>query len=188
MVSKIKKNKLIVFSIALILIFTAALLATSAFAKNGVEKDVVKIASEKNQDEEEAMIAESAWGEGLYKDGDYIDKKIQQKVCDKYNLDYNTVKKKDMNREMFDYETALYWKAEYKDSPLLQKSAKGNGDFSSLESDVNDVFAFNGSKAIIVKICKQTDVDPEKASIDDLTIEQLMELQEKAIETSPHGK
>lgn len=125
------------------------------------------------------------WANTPYRDTQ-SDEALAKAVCEKYGLDYDTVTQGELTREMFDYETALEAKTKYGEAPLLGASAGGYLD--TLESFLDDVFAFNGSRAIIERVCEESGLDPQTAVINDLSIEQLQALQEECYQTSDHPK
>ncbi len=124
----------------------------------------------------------------LYKD--VVDEDIAKKVCEKYNLDYDTVLKGDLTREMYNYEEALWMKKKMGDRPLLDDGMNIDAGLeeTSLEIYIDEVYAFGGGDEVIRSMCKEFDIDPDKAHISDLTEEQLIQIGEKAYETSDHPK
>ncbi len=122
----------------------------------------------------------------LYKDK-VLDAEIAKEVCDKYNLDYDTVKSKDVTREMRNYEEALWLKKDMGDCPLLGQ-VWGKGAFASLQMYIQEIYAFGDGEEVIREMCEGYGIDPDKAVISDLTVEQLIEIGEKAFDTSDHPK
>lgn len=128
--------------------------------------------------------------ESLYKDV-VSDTDLAKEVCDKYGLDYDTVKNKDITREMRNYEEALWLTKEMGSCPLLgSASGKGAflGAFSSLEMYINEIYAFGGGEAVIKEMCADFGINPNTAVISDLTAEQLIKIGEVAFDTSDHPK
>ncbi len=100
-------------------ILTAAGMAVCMTAGLGIywsrgqaEKTVVsatekEMGFEAGEMEEDSQSCQRYADEGcLYKD-QVLDEEIAKEVCDKYNLDYDTVKSEDVTREMRNYEEAL---------------------------------------------------------------------------------
>ena len=124
--------------------------------------------------------------DSLYKDI-VLDEEVAKEVCDKYNLDYDTVKSEDVTREMRNYEEALWLLKDMGNRPLLGKEW-GKGAFASLQMYIQEIYAFGDGEEVIREMCKGYEIDPDKAVISDLTTEQLIEIGEKAFETSDHPK
>lgn len=130
------------------------------------------------------------YGDKLYKDA-VADEEIVRKVCDRYGLDYDTALAKDVTKEMYNYEEALWLAKDMGDCPLLTEDTEGEGQdmaFSSLESYICDIYAFGDGKAVIESMCREFGITPHGAVVSDLTAEQLIQIGEKAYETSDHPK
>lgn len=147
------------------------------YAQKAMKQSVIKDEMQAMADEETQKL-QNYWSE-LYKDAPYTSKEIIKQVCEAYNLDYDTVKTKDVTREMFNYETALKLKAENETDSMAE-----------LEVFITDIYAFStgSSESIIRDICERSGLKYETATVSDLSAEQLMDLQERAYETSDHPK
>lgn len=176
-----KKKKVLWIAAAAALCITLAMGTMVIFAQNYWEGQLDGTLQGADGDGGEAL----PWETTLYKEN-APSEEIGKAVCEKYGLSYETVTLGDMRREMYDYEFALMALQDYPDSPLLGEH-KG-GFLDSLESSLDDVYAFNGSRAIIEALCTEAGLDPNAAKLKDLTAEQLMELQETCYQTSDHPK
>lgn len=146
-----------------------------------------ELAFESKEPEEIGKVYQPQMNEdSLYKDT-VLDAEVAKEVCDKYHLDYDTVKTKDVSRGMRNYEEALWLIKDMGSCPLLGHEG-GKGAFDSLEMYIGEIYAFDGGEEVVREMCAKFDIDPEKAVIQDLTAEQLIEIGEKAYETSDHPK
>lgn len=186
----LKKHKVLFIAFGMVICMTAALGAGIGVSRSIAEKDVVKASMSNdnlpdNMDEIETQSYDQA---SLYKDV-VMDAEITKKVCEKYNLDYNTVKVEDVTQEMRNYEEALWLLKSMRDQPLLaskDNTEEMNQAFHSLEGYLCDIYAFSGGKDVIIKMCKQYGIHPEQAKISDLTEDQLIEIGKEAFQTSDH--
>lgn len=179
---KLKESKTIGVAVLATLCITFAMGALVVFAQKHTEDNAGDIVSEKENDESGYVgYDESA----LYKES-FSNQEVIKGVCNKYGLDYDTVLLKEIKGEIFDYHYAFSLKEDY-GSKSLYISEKDNGYAESLEAYIDDVHAFRGAKEIIAEVCKEANIDPEGAKIDDLTVEQIMRIDAKAFETSEHG-
>lgn len=132
------------------------------------------------------------WTDGTLYRAVTQDQDIVKQICKKYKLNYETVTMKEVTREMRNYEEALDLIKNMGDKPLLAEYAVKEPEISaaleSLEVNIGDIYAFDGGKAVIEKFCKEEGIDPAKTVISDLTAEQLVEIGERAFETSDHPK
>ena len=115
-----------IIAAGMVICMTAAFLFGAAWSRNVAERNVVKAANSEAEKEmqDEQEMAESAWGiseDSLYKDVTE-DQEIARQVCQKYQLDYETVLIKDVTREMRNYEEALWLLKNMGDKPLLEKN------------------------------------------------------------------
>ena len=147
----------------------------SAFAKNLAENS-----TEAYEDDPQEI---------LFRNYIYSEKTVRA-VCEKFHLDYDTVTVDEafQDRECLDYTTSASLKLDSGNRPLLETFSSQIQDslVSSLESYLNDVYAFDGGRQIIEKACEKYQVPLQSGKIQDFTIEQLMEIERKAYETSPH--
>ncbi len=72
----------------------------------------------------------------------------------------------------------------------MQKSTEGEKTMQELAADIGDIYAFEAesAQAVIDEVCEAGDLDAASAQVKDLSVEQLMEIQERAYETSDHPK
>ncbi len=137
----------------------------------------------------EKMRAE-LYGDKLYKEA-AADEEIVRKVCGRYGLDYETFLAKDVTKEMYNYEEALWLAKDMGDCPLLAEDIEDENEameLSSLEIYICEVYAFGDGKAVIESMCKEFGINPHGTVISDLTAEQLIQIGEKAYEISDHPK
>lgn len=187
-----KKHKVLFIALGMVVCMTAALGAGIGISRGIAEKDVANAAQ--TEDELSGNIEEietSNFDESsLYKDV-VMDEEITKKVCEKYNLDYNTVKVNEVTSEMRNYEEALWLLKSMGNQPLLaNKNSTEEIDqaLHSLEGYICDIYAFSGGRDVIIKMCKKYNINPEQSKIADLTEEQLIEIGEEAFHTSDHAK
>ena len=111
-------------------------------------------------------------------------------VCEKFNLDYNTVTVDEVfeDRERLDYTTSASLRLDNGDRPLLESNPEQIHDssVSSLEFYLNETYAFDGGHQIIEAAYEKYQISAETGKIQDFTIEQLMDIERQAYETSPH--
>ena len=121
----------------------------------------------------------------LFKDHSCYSTAAAKALCEEFDLDYDTLTYEEyyQNRDYVDYFSAASLKLDYGKNRLLKQL-----DADSLESYCDDVYAFKGAKEIIEEICKRDGIDAATAVIDDLTLEQIMEIETKCYETSDHPK
>lgn len=185
-----KRYKVVLTAAGMVICMTAGLGLGVYWSRGQAEKTAVAAAREEllieSEEPEEIgkLYQPQADEDSLYKDT-VLDAEVAKDVCDKYNLDYDTVKKKDVTREMRNYEEALWMLKDKGDCPLLGSE---EGAFGSLEVYIGEIYAFGEGEEVIREMCEKFGVDPEKAVISDLTAEQLIEIGEKAYETSDHPK
>jgi len=123
----------------------------------------------------------------LYKKHPYLSEKVIRKVCEKFDLDYDTVTNAELTEEMFDYEMvadALITKGE---QPVLA-SDKSKDMALSLEVEIGDIYAFHGAKEVIEEVCNAAGIDAATAKIKDLSEETLLMIHERAYQVSDHPK
>lgn len=126
----------------------------------------------------------------LYKDA-VADEEIVKEVCSKFDADFDTVRMKDVTREMRDYEEALWLRKNMGECALLDEEADEKNavrEISSLEIYICEIYAFGEGKAVIESMCKEFGIDPKGAVISDLIPEQLAQIGEEAYMTSDHPK
>ena len=187
-----------IIAAGMVICMTAAFLFGAAWSRNVAERNVVKAANSEAEKEmqDEQEMAESAWGiseDSLYKDVTE-DQEIARQVCQKYQLDYETVLIKDVTREMRNYEEALWLLKNMGDKPLLEKNVDDKKKpeeslaLECLEVYIDDLYAFGEAKLVIEEACSTFGIDPGQAEVSDLTADQLVQIGEKAYETSDHPK
>ena len=190
-----KRFKVVLTAAGMAVCMTAGLGMGIYWSRDHVQKTAVA-AAEKEMElepkESEGVEIKSRFNqlasgdEGLYREM-VLDAEIAKAVCDKYSLDYDTVKNKDITREMRNYEEALWMIKDMGDCPLFGY-VEGIGAFGSLEMYLCEIYAFGGGEDVIRKMCAEFGIDPDKAVISDLTTEQLIKIGEEAYETSDHPK
>ena len=187
-----KKHKVLWIAFGMVICMTAALGAGIGISRSITEKDVAKAALSDDalSDDGKEIETQSFNDSSLYKNV-VMDEEITKKVCEKYNLDYDTVKVEDVTQEMRNYEEALWLLKSMGNQPLL--ADKGNTEemdqaLHSLEGYICDIYAFSGGKDVIVKMCKKYGINPEQSKISDLTEDQLIAIGEEAFRTSDHPK
>ena len=187
-----KRFRVILTAAGIAVCMTAGLGLGIYWSRGHAEKAAVEAAAremefESGEPEEIGKVYQPQVSEdSLYKDI-VLDEEVAKEVCDKYNLDYDTVKSKDVTREMRNYEEALWLIKDMGDCPLLGQEW-GKGAFASLQMYIQEIYAFGDGEEVVREMCKEYGIDPDKAVISDLTTEQLIEIGEKAFETSDHPK
>ena len=200
---KLKKYRVLLIAAGMIMCMTAGLVIGINWSRSHAQDRVTKAADKemalaKTQGNESIEESEGMYfhvgpqGETLYKEA-VADEEIVKKVCGKYNLDYDTVQLQDVTRDMRNYEEALWLKKEMGDRSLLAEEARKEDEsestaFASLEGYICDIYAFGDGKAVIERMCKEFGGDPHGTVISELTEEQLIQIGEKAYETSDHPK
>lgn len=188
LLKKLKEKKVIAAIFGLSLCATIMYGGFSVYAQYNSEKDVEKMFLEETADN--LQVEDTDFSELLFKN--YAEEEIGRQVCEKYNLDFETISLTDMSDEMLDYSSTLEIAAKSGDQTLLMDV---NGDDiiiediekESLELQLDEGYAFGGSGKIIKEYCQSINLDPKNSSIKDLTIDQLFEINELCREASPHG-
>lgn len=127
-------------------------------------------------------------GDKLYKDY-LLDKKIAKQVCKEYNLDYDTVKVKEIIGEKLAYQEALWFFRFFGSSPLYEENAKREGYKiveCSLEAHIRDTNNLKDARNAIGEFCRKRGIDPDTAVISDFSIDDLTEMINTVIETSEY--
>jgi len=197
-----KKYRVSLTAAGLVVCLTAAFGAGIVYSRSQAEKHVVKAAEkevQKDAGEDELPRTNVPWEDDtLYKDilsDSYRD--IGSEVCRKFGADYETVTMNEVTAEMRSFEEALILRKDMGANPLLEKNEdknaieKDNGYSSatmSLETYMNDVYAFGGGRTVIKEICGKYGIDPDTAVISALTAEQLEEIGASAYDASDHPK
>lgn len=75
---------------------------------------------------------------------------------------------------------------EHADLPLLDEYADEHWGDSSLENIMNDINAGDGAKEAILTVCKNNHINAEKASVSDLTEEQIIWIDQEVFRNSDH--
>lgn len=197
-----KRYRVLLIAAGMAVCMTVGLVMGIGWSRNHTEKMAVQAAdSEMKSGQEDKELTDTisfeesmrlTYGDKLYKDV-AADEEIVRKVCDKYGLDYDTFPAKDLTREMYNYEEALWLIKDMGDCPLLaeasgKEAGKQDLSMSSLEIYICDVYAFGDGKAVIERMCSEFGINPQNAVISDLTEEQLIQIGEEAYETSDHPK
>ncbi|MCI8327426.1 MAG: hypothetical protein HFI37_06590 [Lachnospiraceae bacterium] len=75
-------------------------------------------------------------------------------------------------------------------APLLQENAKEDWGDSSLENTINDINADTNANAkkFILQVCKDAGIDANKATVSDLTAEQIAQIDYSVYLVSDHPK
>lgn len=193
-----RRYKVLAIAAGMVACMTAAFYLGAAWSRDVSEKNVVKAADEKRGKEDQGgqEMMDPAWSvseDSLYKEV-AEDQEIARQVCQKYQLDYGTVTIKEVTREMRNYEEALWLLKNMGAKPLLEKNVDDGKEpeislaMECLEVYIDDIYAFGGGKSVIEEMCGTFGIDPGQATISDLTVEQLIQIGEKAYETSDHPK
>ena len=156
-----RANRIIVLSAVTAFAITLTTGGILAFAQHSAQDEILAQSQQELEDDREGQIVWTAPGR------------------EKYGLDFDTVTLREVSREAFDYEYALN-----------AKSTEGEKTMQELAADIGDIYAFEAesAQAIIGEVCEAGDLDAASAQVKDLSVEQLMEIQERAYETSDHPK
>lgn len=114
----------------------------------------------------------------LYKEHQ-LDKKIAKQVCEKYNLNYDTAKVKDIKGEISAYEEALWLLKYLGASTLYEDNAERDGYKIvewSLEAHIRDTNQLEDARNAIGEFCRKRGIDPDKAVISDFSAEDLTKI------------
>lgn len=177
---KMRGNRVIMISAVTAFAITLATGGILAFAQQNTQNEILEKSQQELQAEmEEQDLWTPSGQDSLYKNSQYVAEEILRQVCDKYGLDYDTVTLGEVSREAFNYEYAL-----------KVKSTEREKTMQELAADIGDIYAFEveSAKAIIDEVCEAGDLDAASARVQDLSVEQLIEVQERAYETSDHPK
>ena len=123
-----------------------------------------------------------------------LSEKAVKATCEKFGFDYDTVTTEEIfeDRDRMDYAFSADLKLDKGDRPLLasQQSSAGIVDDTvpSLEVYLNEVYAFDGGEQVIQDACEKYQISVKTGVIGDFTIEQLIEIERQAYETSPPPK
>lgn len=180
---KFKQHKAAAIAIISAFSITAAVGTLSLYGQNIAENQVKAALDTGSQSQETSAYA--PWGENTLYQKVVDDQDIARQVCDKYELDYESVTMKDITRDMRNYEEALTLLKDYGNLPLLADSGDG---IDSLELYLCEVYAFDGGKSIIEKYCQTNNIDMQGTKIKDLTTDDLIIMGETAYNTSDHPK
>ena len=182
---KLNDKKVIGAILALSLCAALTLGAFSVYAQQKTEKAVADMILEEAADN--VMPDDADYTKLPYKD--FVDEKIGKQVCEKYNLDFETINLTSMSDEMLDYSDALGLAVKSGDQPLLIESDHTIEDIEkeSLEMQLNEGYAFGEADRVIKEYCAAINLNPENSKIKDLTADQLFEICKLSREASPHG-
>lgn len=198
---KWKRYRVLLIAAGMAVCMMAGLAVGMGWSRSYTEKMVTQAADkefaatqEKGEDAEDESaplyFSVDAQQKMLYKDA-VADEEIVKEVCSKFNADFDTVRMKDITREMRDYEEALWLRKNMGKCALLDEEADENNavhEISSLEIYICEIYAFGEGKAVIESMCKEFGINPKGAVISDLTPEQLAQIGEEAYKTSDHPK
>lgn len=123
----------------------------------------------------------------LYKNHSYLPAAVIKKVCERFDLDYDTATNADLTEEMFDYEMVADALITRGEQPVLA-SENSKDSALSLEVEIGDIYAFRGAKEVIEEICTAAGIDASTAKIKDLNEETLLLIHERAYQVSDHPK
>lgn len=198
---KWKRYRILLIAAGMAVCMTAGLAMGISWSRSRTEKMVTQAADkefavtqQKGEDAEDEpaplYFSVDAQQKMLYKDA-VADEEIVKEVCSKFDADFDTVRMKDVTREMRDYEEALWLRKNMGECALLDEEADEKNavrEISSLEIYICEIYAFGEGKAVIEGMCKEFGINPKGAVISDLTPEQLAQIGEEAYMTSDHPK
>lgn len=187
-----KRKGILLLAGGMVICMSVVLAGGIKWSQSRSEKSVVKAAAAtmKEVTDIDEVPYWSGWIAGAPYREVVEDQEIVKQVCERYGLDYMTVTMGDITREMRNYEEALDLIKNMGDKPLLAEYATDKPEESaaleSLEIYIGDVYAFDGGKKVIEDVCSEENINPAEAVISDLTAEQLIEIGERAFDTSDH--
>ncbi len=198
---KWRRYRVLLIAAGMAVCMTAGLAMGIGWSRSRTEKMVTQAADkefavtqQKGEDAEDEpaplYFSVDAQQKMLYKDA-VADEEIVKEVCSKSHIDFDTVRMKDVTREMRDYEEALWLRKNMGECALLDEEADEKNavrEISSLEIYICEIYAFGEGKAVIESMCKEFGINPKGAVISDLTPEQLAQIGEEAYMTSDHPK
>lgn len=198
---KWKRYRVLLIAAGMAVCMTAGLAMGISWSRSRTEKMVTQAADkefavtkQKGEDAEDEpaplYFSVDAQQKMLYKDA-VADEEIVKEVCSKFDADFDSVRMKDVTREMRDYEEALWLRKNMGECALLDEEADEKNavrEISSLEIYICEIYAFGEGKAVIESMCKEFGINPKGAVISDLTPEQLAQIGEEAYMTSDHPK
>lgn len=124
----------------------------------------------------------------LYKDSTYVPEDVIKKVCERFNLDYETVTNSEITDEMIDYQF-VYEDLLHNGDKKLLKDPKVKGNYSgTLEESISEIYAFHGAKEVIEEVCNAAGIDASTAKIGDLSEDTLLLIHQNAYQVSDHPK
>ncbi len=195
-----KKYRVLLTATGMAVCMAAGMMLGIGWSRSRIENMAVRAADDKMAEEQAGQggadtsayenMRYKMYGDKLYKDA-VADEEIVRKVCDRYSLDYDTALAKDVTKEMYNYEEALWLAKDMGDCPLLTEDVAGEKEnlaYSSLEEYICDIYAFGDGKAVIESMCRKFGIASHGTVISGLTAEQLIQIGEKAYETSDHPK
>lgn len=188
------KYKVAIIAAGLVLFMAGVLGAGIGWSHAVSGKDIVEAAEKEVENADgQGKIYYVRWDDdALYKEYKQSvgQEDIAKQVCSKFGLDYDTVTLKEITREMSDYGEALTLLGEIGDCPLYAQNAEKRADGTtqqSLEMYICDIYAFSEGRTVIGEYCRRKGIDPDKTVVSDLSVEELIEIGQKAYETSDHG-
>lgn len=175
-----KEKKLWVTTLLMTLGLIGAMMVGISFSQGKTEASL-------EQQESEPIKVTIRKEDELYKNHPYLSPEVIKKVCEKFDLDYDTVTNAELTEEMLDYEMVSYSLITNGDHAVLT-SAKTDDSKISLEEEIGDIYAFHGAKEVIEEVCKAAGIDASTAKIKDLKEETLLLIHERAYQVSDHPK
>lgn len=155
---------------------------------------VISYASGQNTEGKMFEIGEANEEVGTFVDENiaavYKNSEAWTETCEKYGLDPWKTNMADLSSEVFDEYYALSLIKDKGDYPLLEEYVDAGAETdgpASLEMELNDIYAYDGSKGLILEACEKAGIDPATGVCSDFTLEQMIELNDIAFQTSPHG-
>lgn len=194
MKGKWSRYKVVIIAAGLVLCMTGLLGAGMGWFNKKTMNDVVEAAAKEVEEPSgDGIIFYERWDDdALYKEYEesFGNQEIAKQVCKKFGLDYDTVTRKEITREMYDYGEALQLLRDIGANPLYNQYAEvGEEGYTqeSLESYICDVYAFSEGRTVIGEYCREKGINPEKAVVSDFTVDELIEIGQRAFEASDHG-
>ena len=167
---KWKRYRVLLIAAGMAVCMTAGLAMGISWSRSRTEKMVTQAADkefavtqQKGEDAEDEpaplYFSVDAQQKMLYKDA-VADEEIVKEVCSKFDADFDTVRMKDVTREMRDYEEALWLRKNMGECALLDEEADEKNavrEISSLEIYICEIYAFGEGKAVIEGMCKRSE-------------------------------
>lgn len=175
-----KEKKLWATTLLITLGLIGAMIVGISFSQGKTEASL-------EQPESESIEVTIRKEDELYKNHPNLSAEVIKKVCEKFDLDYDTVTNAEVTEEMIDYEMVIYSLITNGDHAVLT-SSKTDDSKISLEEEIGDIYAFHGAKEVIEEVCKAAGIDASTAKIKDLNEETLLLIHKRAYQVSDHPK